>query len=114
MISALEEEIEAGRLREVYAIRLAYVGYRKDKENSRVYLCPTWYVEGQYFDNPKEETPALGIEENASFRSIYGRSTAYGFKGLVVNAQTAEFKSPDHAQEREFYCPEIITWKDMP
>lgn len=55
IISSVEDEIQKGRIRKVYALRLGYGCYITEESPETYVLYPTWICECDYMDDPKWE-----------------------------------------------------------
>ena len=65
-IESIEKEIYAGRIRNVYSLKLGYVCYENKKDISTV-LYPMWIFECEYVKNPDEAESEYA--ENGDFRT---------------------------------------------
>ena len=106
IISSVEDEIQKGRIRKVYALRLGYGCYITEESPETYVLYPTWICECDYMDDPKWE-----IDEWA-YNLEKGFNKKYSFKTLVINAQTGEMDDPYLSKKEQIFCPTIITWED--
>ena len=106
IISSIEDEIQKGRIRKVYALRLGYGCYITEESPETYVLYPTWICECDYMDDPKWE-----IDEWA-YNLEKGFNKKYSFKTLVINAQTGEMDDPYLSKKEQIFCPTIITWED--
>ena len=106
IISSIEDEIQKGHIRKVYALRLGYGCYITEESPETYVLYPTWICECDYMDDPKWE-----IDEWA-YNLEKGFNKKYSFKTLVINAQTGEMDDPYLSKKKQIFCPTIITWED--
>ena len=106
IISSIEDEIQKGHIRKVYALRLGYGCYITEESPETYVLYPTWICECDYMDDPKWE-----IDEWA-YNLEKGFNKKYSFKTLVINAQTGEMDDPYLSKKEQIFCPTIITWED--
>ena len=106
IISSIEDEIQKGHIRKVYALRLGYGCYITEESPETYVLYPTWICECDYVDDPKWE-----IDEWA-YNLEKGFNKKYSFKTLVINAQTGEMDDPYLSKKEQIFCPTIITWED--
>ena len=106
IISSVEDEIQKGRIRKVYALRLGYGCYITEESPETYVLYPTWICECDYMDDPKWE-----IDEWA-YNLEKGFNKKYTFKTFVINAQTGEMDDPYLSKKEQIFCPTIITWED--
>lgn len=65
-IESIEKEIYAGRIRNVYSLKLGYVCYENKKDISTV-LYPMWFFECEYVKKPDEAESEYA--ENGDFRT---------------------------------------------
>jgi len=106
IISSIEDEIQKGHIRKVYALRLGYGCYITEESPETYVLYPTWICECDYVDDPKWE-----IDEWA-YNLEKGFNKKYSFKTFVINAQTGEMDDPYLSKKEQIFCPTIITWED--
>ena len=106
IISSIEDEIQKGHIRNVYALRLGYGCYITNESPETYVLYPTWICECDYVDDPKWE-----IDEWA-YNLEKGFNKKYSFKTLVINAQTGKMDDPYLSKKEQIFCPTIITWED--
>lgn len=106
IISSVEDEIQKGRIRKVYALRLGYGCYITEESPETYVLYPTWICECDYVDDPKWE-----IDEWA-YNLEKGFNKKYTFKTFVINAQTGEMDDPYLSKKEQIFCPSIITWDE--
>ena len=106
IISSIEDEIQKGHIRKVYALRLGYGCYITEESPETYALYPTWICECDYMNDPKWE-----IDEWA-YNLEKGFNKKYTFKTLVINAQTGEMDDPYLSKKEQIFCPTIITWED--
>lgn len=106
IINSVEDEIQKGRIRKVYALRLGYGCYITEESPETYVLYPTWICECDYMDDPKWE-----IDEWA-YNLEKGFNKKYTFKTFVINAQTGEMDDPYLSKKEQIFCPSIITWDE--
>lgn len=106
IISSIEDEIQKGHIRNVYALRLGYGCYITNESPETYVLYPTWICDCDYIGDPKEKinVSAYNIEKDFNKK--------YSFKTLVINAQTGEMDDPYLSKKEQIFCPTIITWED--
>ena len=105
VFEAIQNKIEEGNIRNIYAIRFGYCCYIG--ENDEDVLFPVWQIECDYYYNPKEKTKEY--KEDAEAAPI----ARLMYRTMIVNAQTGEFMNPVELKEKLLDCPEIITWEDI-
>ena len=105
VFEAIQNKIEEGNIRNIYAIRFGYCCYIG--ENDEDVLFPVWQIECDYYYNPKEKTKEY--KEDAEAAPI----ARLMYRTMIVNAQTGEFMNPAKLKEKLLDCPEIITWEDV-
>lgn len=106
----LEENVQKGRIREVYSVMLGYAVYaasdREYPEGEAVYeaeflLVPTWFVECKYAENAGKELNS-DIEEDDLDAPSYHKER--GWKILLIDAQTGKMIDPeDESAKRYIY-----------
>ena len=106
IISSIEDEIQKGHIRNVYALRLGYGCYITNESPETYVLYPTWICDCDYIGDPKEKinVSAYNIEKDFNKK--------YSFKTLVINAQTGKMDDPYLSKKEQIFCPTIITWED--
>jgi len=104
VIESIEERIEAGYIRHVYALRLGYCCY--PGEADEIVLCPVWMVECRYIYNPREGGAYTRKRDDVPYTNELNYHT------MIVNAQTGAFMDPLALREKLLDCPDIITWED--
>ncbi|MDD3411761.1 MAG: hypothetical protein PHY12_13235, partial [Eubacteriales bacterium] len=98
----IESLITDGRIRTVYNVRLGYAVYLEPDHNRTFYrLVPSWVVECEYYDSPKDETEPLKDPEYL---------TSAHFRKLVINAQTGVPLDPQNKAKDRSDCPAILAW----
>ena len=105
VFEAIQNKIEEGNIRNIYAIRFGYCCYIG--ENDEDVLFPVWQIECDYYYNPKEKTKEY--KEDAEAAPI----ARLMYRTMIVNAQTGEFMNPVELKEKLLDCPEIITWEEV-
>lgn len=97
VISAIEKEIEEGRVRNVYALRLGYVCYLSRNSDTLYTLYPTWICECDYAQTAEEAGSTYfegeGFHEGSKFALI------------GINAVTGELFDRRYPSQDLIYCP---------
>lgn len=96
IISSLETEINEGRIRDVYSLRLGYICYRNDNDETYL-LYPVWVCECEYVESPdmrESEYP-----EDGSFRS------GSGFAKVGIDARNAKLINRMKPTKQSLYTP---------
>ena len=100
--------IEAGLVRQVRKIHLAYSLYTESSHNAhktnRWVAVPTWIVDCEYYSSKDKEQKKGYTEEN------YYHNQWNGFNYLMFNAQTGEFLDLKNTSKTRSDMPKIITW----
>ncbi len=100
-----EQLIIDGKVRDVYSVRLGYVGFQEEKDNTDIYrLAPCWVLECTYYSSAQDET------EQQDAAQDYVELEHY--KHIVVNAQTGALIDPSSTDSGRNLCPEIVTWEN--
>lgn len=105
VIDSIVERIEAGYIRNIYALRFGYCCYLGKEEE--IILYPVWDVECTYIYNPKEGEEYIRQSEDIPYTNELNYHT------MIINAQTGEFMDPIELKDKLLDCPEIITWEDI-
>ena len=107
VIKSIENEIQSGHIRRVYALRLGYGCYVTNESPEAFVLYPIWICDCDYFKNAKEEPNEKAYKDITNFRE------RYSFKSLVIDAQKATMNDIWLTKRKEMFCPDIITWEDL-
>ena len=112
ILKHIEMEIEAGNIREVYALRLGYLRYSNPEMTEYACAVPTWVLDCQYLTTEKQQTADIFEMENQKNeeRSVW---KTYGFSQIPIDAQTGELKIITTGDEEAFSVPKVITWEDV-
>ena len=100
VIESVEKEIIAGHIRNVYALRLAYVLYLNENSPETYTLFPRWVVECNYQENAKKE-----IKRNPYTDEI---RNGFSFERLSFNPQTGEMMDIVAPKQSDLYAPTVI------
>jgi len=103
VIFSIEDEIEKGHIRNVYALRLGYVCYLNPSSSESYSLYPMWVLECDYVGSANEEIRKYIYSDE--YRD------GFNFARVGVNAQTGEIVDRMKPNKECLYCPEIITWE---
>ena len=114
---ALEGEIMAGRLRQVFRLSLGYACYSEtipDKlrppglQDAYVVL-PVWAVDCLYVASAKKNMKDYSAHED-SLKDVFN---VLEYRRILVNAQTGELINPlDQSPDRELYTG-FLSWNDV-
>ena len=104
---AIETEIEAGHLRNIDKVQLAYAPYLDPQEKDVFWLLPVWYVKGGYTRNAKKE-----------FEPKYGAGGEIVDDGIeraevVFEAQKGELMDYNDKSAKRRVVPKIVTWDSV-
>ena len=104
IIKNLEKEIEKGKIRKIYALKLGYCVYFSDEGKNIYTIYPAWICECDYTESAKEELK--------KFEQVQDDREQYYYKQLVINAQTGQIEPYLIKKQELAYCPRVITWED--
>ena len=104
IINNLEKEIEKGKIRKIYALKLGYCVYFSDDGKDIYTIYPVWMCECDYTESAKEELKKS--------EQIPDERKQYYYKQLVINAQTGQIEPYLIEKQELAYCPRVITWED--
>ena len=104
IIKNLEKEIEKGKIRKIYALKLGYCVYFSDEGKNIYTIYPVWMCECDYIESAKEELKKS--------EQIPDERKQYYYKQLVINAQTGQIEPYLIEKQELAYCPRVITWED--
>ena len=105
IINNLEKEIEKGKIRKIYALKLGYCVYFSDEGENIYTIYPVWMCECDYTESAKEELKKS--------EQIPDERKQYYYKQLVINAQTGQIEPYLIEKQELAYYPPIITWEDV-
>lgn len=105
IINNLEKEIEKGKIRKIYALKLGYCVYFSDEGKNIYTIYPAWICECDYTESAKEELK--------KFEQVQDDRKQYYYKQLVINAQTGQIEPYLIKKQELAYCPQIITWESL-
>ena len=105
IINNLEKEIEKGKIRKIYALKLGYCVYFSDEGENIYTIYPVWMCECDYTESAKEELK--------KFEQVQDDRKQYYYKQLVINAQTGQIEPYLIKKQELAYCPQIITWESL-
>lgn len=105
IINNLEKEIERGKIRRIYALKLGYCVYFSDEGENIYTIYPVWMCECDYTESAKEELK--------KFEQVQDDRKQYFYKQLVVNAQTGQIEPYLMKKQEPAYCPRVITWEEV-
>lgn len=97
VIESIEQEIMAGRVRNVYALRLGYVCCLNENSPESYTLFPAWFCECDYTKTEKEEGSAYMLDA--------GIRDGTKFELLGVNVMTGEVFDRRYPSWEALYCP---------
>ena len=100
----MEKEIEKGKIRKIYALKLGYCVYFSDEGENIYTIYPVWMCECDYTESAKEELKKS--------EQIPDERKQYYYKQLVINAQTGQIEPYLIEKQELAYCPRVITWED--
>lgn len=106
VIGAVEKEIEAGRVRSVYALRLGYCCYLSPDSPDGYELYPVWLLECSRNESAKQEIMETAWDAK-DFREMIG------FQYVVINAQTCTIAPEWIDTDEGMMTPTIITWEEV-
>ena len=105
IINNLKKEIEQGKIRKIYALKLGYCVYFSDEGKNIYTIYPAWICECDYTESAKEELK--------KFEQVQDDREQYYYKQLVINAQTGQIEPYLIKKQELAYCPQIITWESL-
>lgn len=122
VIGTLEAEIEAGRLREVFEIRLGYAPYQEDgvpediralpRARRSYYLKPVWTAQVIWGKSAQASTGELVYGDEPGYRDP--RNSAYQ-EYIIIDAQTGDMVRLPGSQARfeDSYYRGFLSWEDV-
>lgn len=98
VIESIEQEIMAGRVRNVYSLRLGYVCFLNESSPQSYTLFPTWLCECDYTKTEKEDGSVYILDA--------GIRDGTKFELLGINAITGEVFDRRTPSQKSLYCPQ--------
>lgn len=112
----LEKEIDSGKMKEIYSIKLGYVIFadseqtyksgKKPWKDEQFLLVPTWVVECNYTEDPNKSRSYPNRESADAF----GYQSDWLYEKWMFNAQTGERYYSSSKSDSWCYAPSIIGW----
>ena len=102
VVGRLEEEINAGHIRDVFALRLGYVCYLDEGSPETYTLHPAWICDCIYAESPKQEI------EIPVFSDAFRDNFCY--EQIIIDAQTCELQAGWIAEDEGLFHSAPITW----
>ena len=97
IINAVEKEIKAGHVRNVYALKLGYIIYLNDRSPETYTLYPMWVLDCDYVENKNKE-----IKVNPYSDDI---RDCFSFERICINPETAEMMDFLNPKTKMLYAP---------
>ena len=97
IINAVEKEIKAGHVRNVYALKLGYIIYLNDRSPETYTLYPMWVLDCDYVEDKNK-----GIKVNPYSDDI---RDCFSFERICINPETAEMMDFLNPKTRMLYAP---------
>ena len=97
IINAVEKEIKAGHVRNVYALKLGYIIYLNDRSPETYTLYPMWVLDCDYVENKNKE-----IKVNPYSDDI---RDCFSFERICINPETAEMMDFLNPKTSMLYAP---------
>ena len=100
VIACIEREIDAGHIRNVYALRLAYVLYLNERSPATYTLFPMWVLECDYVENAGKE-----LKRNPYTDEV---RNGFSFERLSFNPQTGKMMDIIRPKQEDLYAPAVL------
>ena len=97
IINAVEKEIKAGHVRNVYALKLGYIIYLNDRSPETYTLYPMWVLDCDYVENKNKK-----IKVNPYSDDI---RDCFSFERICINPETAEMMDFLNPKTSMLYAP---------
>ena len=97
IINAVEKEIKAEHVRNVYALKLGYIIYLNDRSPETYTLYPMWVLDCDYVENKNKE-----IKVNPYSDDI---RDCFSFERICINPETAEMMDFLNPKTKMLYAP---------
>ena len=107
----LEKEIEAGYVKEVYAVRLGYVMYSNPDMTDYAWAIPRWVIDCSYESDEFRELKKKHGEDFSADSEIVWESRY--FLQMPIDAQSGNPIIYALPTEEILRVPEIITWNEV-
>lgn len=107
VIASIESEIEAGRIREVTALRLGYVIYSDPYTTEYAWAVPHWVADCMFFETAEAVQNETFHAQNPTFTG------EWEFAQIPINAQTAEMIIYGVGAQEIFALPKMVMWEEI-
>ena len=97
IINAVEKEIKAGHVRNVYALKLGYIIYLNDRSPETYTLYPMWVLDCDYVENKNKEIKANPYSDDIR--------DCFSFERICINPETAEMMDFLNPKTKMLYAP---------
>ena len=111
VLSQIEKEIEAGYVKEVYAVRLGYVMYSNPDMTDYAWAIPRWVIDCSYESDEFRELKKKHGEDFSADSEIVWESRY--FLQMPIDAQSGNPIIYALPTEEILRVPEIITWNEV-
>lgn len=105
VVNTLEQKIDEGLLRNVYALRLGYVSYLDEGSPDTYSLYPMWICDCEYAESAKQKFE-VNIWSDEFRESFY-------YQQILIDAQTCEVVSGWVTEDEDLFHTEPVTWDDV-
>lgn len=115
VIASIEEKINAGIIRNVYALRLGYVIFMNEDSPKSFTLYPMWCLECEYTQSAKAKDSREMIEDGGErLKRLLDTNFREGatYERVGINAQTGEIIDRYTPTLDAMKCPPILTWEE--
>lgn len=116
VIASIEEKINSGIIRNVYALRLGYVIFMNEDSPKSFTLYPMWCLECEYTQSAKAKDSREMIEDGGErLKRLLDTNFREGatYERVGINVQTGEIIDRYTPTLDAMKCPPILTWEEV-
>lgn len=113
VLRSIEAEIKAGKLKQVYAVRLGYLLYSNPEMTDYAWAIPRWVVSGIYVPDGFSQVYEKQDEAGAQWGFDFAPWEKSGYSELPLDAQSGEWIFFTTGSEEVFSVPRMTTWEEV-
>lgn len=110
VLAGIRGEIEAGRICDVFSVRLGYLLYSNPDMTDHAWAIPRWVVDCNYITEENKDTVEFFRARRQRRDDIWN---AWEFVQMPVDAQSGAPLILTTGDEKTFSVPEILTWESV-
>lgn len=110
VLAGIRGEIEAGRICDVFSVRLGYLLYSNPDMTDHAWAIPRWVVDCNYITEENKDEVEFFRARRQKKNDIWN---AWEFVQMPVDAQSGAPLILTTGDEKTFSVPEILTWESV-